>query len=180
MNSMIPATGIPSFIVLFLLNFANTAFFCFFLFFFFFKQIEGLWQVHQASLLMPFFSSSSCSLCVSVTFCNPHNISNFSLLLDLFWWSVIVIFDVTLIMFLRLRWWLAILAMKCLLIKVLHFFRHNAIAHLIDYGGSEGKASAYNAGDPGSIPGSGRSPGEGNGNPLQYSCLENPMVWVAW
>ena len=42
-------------------------------------------------------------------------------------------------------------------------------------GGSEGKVSAYNMGDPGSIPGSGRSPGEGNGNPLQYSCLENPM-----
>ena len=37
------------------------------------------------------------------------------------------------------------------------------------------KASAYNAGDPGSISGLGRSPGEGNGNPLQYSCLENPM-----
>ena len=42
-------------------------------------------------------------------------------------------------------------------------------------GGSEVKASASNAGDPGSIPGLGRSPGEGNGNPLQYSCLENPM-----
>ena len=42
-------------------------------------------------------------------------------------------------------------------------------------GSLDGKASAYNAGDPGSIPGSGRSPGEGNGNPLQYSCLENPM-----
>ena len=42
-------------------------------------------------------------------------------------------------------------------------------------GGSEGKASASDAGDLGSIPGSGRSPGEGNGNPLQYSCLENPM-----
>ena len=42
------------------------------------------------------------------------------------------------------------------------------------------KASAYNAGDPGSIPGLGRSPGEGNGNPLQYSCLENPMDRVAW
>ena len=42
-------------------------------------------------------------------------------------------------------------------------------------GGSDGKASVCNAGDPGSIPGSGRSPGEGNGNPLQYSCLENPM-----
>ena len=42
-------------------------------------------------------------------------------------------------------------------------------------GGSDGKASACNAGDLGSIPGSGRSPGEGNGNPLQHSCLENPM-----
>ena len=42
-------------------------------------------------------------------------------------------------------------------------------------GGSEGKASACDVEDPGSIPGSGRSPGEGNGNPLQYSCLENPM-----
>ena len=47
-------------------------------------------------------------------------------------------------------------------------------------GGSEVKASAWNAGDPGSIPGSGRSPGEGNGNPLQYSCLENPMDGGAW
>ena len=42
-------------------------------------------------------------------------------------------------------------------------------------GGSDGKASARNVGDPGSIPGLGRSPGEGNGNPLQHSCLENPM-----
>ena len=47
-------------------------------------------------------------------------------------------------------------------------------------GGSEGKASAYNAGDPGSIHGSGRSPGEGNGNPLQYSFLGNPMDKGAW
>ena len=46
--------------------------------------------------------------------------------------------------------------------------------------GSDGKASVYNAGDPGSIPGLGRSPGEGNGNPLQYSCLENPMDGGAW
>ena len=42
-------------------------------------------------------------------------------------------------------------------------------------GGSDSKVSAYNVGDLGSIPGSGRSSGEGNGNPLQYSCLENPM-----
>ena len=47
-------------------------------------------------------------------------------------------------------------------------------------GGSEVKASACNAGDRGSIPGSGRSPGEGNGNPLQDSCLENPMDGGAW
>ena len=45
---------------------------------------------------------------------------------------------------------------------------------------SVGKESAYNSGDPGSIPGLGRSPGEGNGNPLQYSCLENPMDKGAW
>ena len=47
-------------------------------------------------------------------------------------------------------------------------------------GGSDGKASACNAGDPGLIPGSGRSPGEGNGNPLQYSCLEHSMDGGAW
>ena len=43
-----------------------------------------------------------------------------------------------------------------------------------------GKAFACNVGDLGSIPGSGRSPGEWNGNPLQYSCLENPMDGGAW
>ena len=46
--------------------------------------------------------------------------------------------------------------------------------------GSDGKASAYSVGDLGSIPGSGSSPGEGNGTPLQYSCLENPMDGGAW
>ena len=51
----------------------------------------------------------------------------------------------------------------------------------IDFpGDSDGKASAYDAGDPGSIPGLGRSPGEGNGNRLQYSCLEDPMDGEAW
>ena len=47
-------------------------------------------------------------------------------------------------------------------------------------GGSDGKMSAYKVGDLGSIPGSRRSPGEGNVNPLQYSCLENPMEGGAW
>ena len=52
---------------------------------------------------------------------------------------------------------------------------------LMDFpGGSDGKQSVYNAGDLGSIPGSGRSPGEGNGNPCQYSCLENPMDGETW
>ena len=47
-------------------------------------------------------------------------------------------------------------------------------------GGSDGKASVYNAGDPGLIPGLGRSTGEGNGNPLQDYCLENPIDRGAW
>ena len=47
-------------------------------------------------------------------------------------------------------------------------------------GGLEVKVSACNVGDPGSIPGLGRAPGEGNGNPLQYSCLENSMNGGAW
>ena len=47
-------------------------------------------------------------------------------------------------------------------------------------GGSDYKEFACNEGDPGSIPGLGRSPGEGNGNPLQYSCLENSMDRGAW
>ena len=47
-------------------------------------------------------------------------------------------------------------------------------------GGSDGKVSAYNVGDPDSIPGSGRSLGERNGNSLQYSCLENPIDGEAW
>ena len=47
-------------------------------------------------------------------------------------------------------------------------------------GGSDSKASAYNVEDPGSIPRLGRSPGEGNGKPLRFSCLENPMDRGAW
>ena len=47
-------------------------------------------------------------------------------------------------------------------------------------GGSDSKASACNVGDPGSIPRQGKVPGEGNGNPLQYSCLENSMDGGAW
>ena len=50
------------------------------------------------------------------------------------------------------------------------------IVHIWGFsGGSDGKESACNVGDPGSISGSGRSPGEGNGSPLQYSCLRKPM-----
>ena len=49
-----------------------------------------------------------------------------------------------------------------------------------DTGSSDGKVSACNVGDAGSIPRLGRSPGEGNGNPLQYSCLENSMDGRPW
>ena len=57
----------------------------------------------------------------------------------------------------------------------------NEFIKLLDFrSGSDGKASAYNVGDLGSIPGSGRSSREGNGDPLQYSCLENPMDRGSW
>ena len=56
-----------------------------------------------------------------------------------------------------------------------------ALVYIVQFpGGSDGKASVYNAGDLGLIPGWERSPVEGNGNPLQYSCLENPMDRGAW
>ena len=60
-------------------------------------------------------------------------------------------------------------------VKINHLFSHCGFP-----GGSDVKASAYNMGHPGSIPGLGRSPGEGNGNSFQYSCLENPMNGGAW
>ena len=68
----------------------------------------------------------------------------------------------------------------------LYFLDLLRLAFLLHYqkpdfpGGSDGKASVYNVGDLGSIPGLRRSSGEGNGNPLQYSCLENPMDRGAW
>ena len=62
---------------------------------------------------------------------------------------------------------------KC---KIPKIFRHFKIF----LGGSDGKESTCNAGDMGSIPGLGRSLGEGNGNPLQYSCLENPTDKGSW
>ena len=61
----------------------------------------------------------------------------------------------------------------------IHLKQYSAINILISLG-SEGKESACSAGDPGSIPRLGRYPGEGNGNPSQYSCLENSMDRGAW
>ena len=56
----------------------------------------------------------------------------------------------------------------------------NMLSRFVFPGGLDGKASVYNAGHLGSIPGSGRSAGEGNGNPLQYYCLESPTDRGAW
>ena len=67
--------------------------------------------------------------------------------------------------------------------KVIHSKKilHDFIKYYTGFpGGSAGRESTYNSGDPGSIAGSGRSPGEGSGNPLQYSCLENTMNGGAW
>ena len=76
------------------------------------------------------------------------------------------------------HWVVLLILQKRIFSKVTFFF---TFTFLFGFpGGSDGKASACNAGDPGSIPGSGRSSGEGNGNPLQYSCLENPMDGEAW
>ena len=61
-----------------------------------------------------------------------------------------------------------------------HGSRSDSTPSLGGFLGGGIKVSAFNAGDLGSIPGSGRSPGEGNGNSLQYSCLENPMNGEAW
>ena len=58
--------------------------------------------------------------------------------------------------------------------------KQKEVCNIVLPGGSEVKASTSNEGGLGSIPGSGRSPGEGNGNPFQYSCLENPMDGGAW
>ena len=58
--------------------------------------------------------------------------------------------------------------------------KHGKGFKILQVGTQTVKASAYNTGDLGSIPGLGRSPGEGNSNPLQYSCLENPMDGGAW
>ena len=69
--------------------------------------------------------------------------------------------------------------LKSLLMKVKE--ESEKIGLKLNYPGrSDCKASAYNMGDPGLIPGLGRSPWEGNGNPLQYSCLENPMDGGVW
>ena len=63
---------------------------------------------------------------------------------------------------------------------LLRAYKHKPQNQLYFPGGSDGKASVYNAEDLGLTPGSGRFPGEGNGNPLQYSYLENPMDRGAW
>ena len=60
------------------------------------------------------------------------------------------------------------------------FFAKVLYKHMDFPGGSDGKASVYNTGDLGLIPGWGRLPGEGNGNPVQYYCLENPMDGGGW
>ena len=64
--------------------------------------------------------------------------------------------------------------------KICIIFIHNMYVYVYMSGSSDSKESAYSAGDPGSIPGSERSPREAKGNPLQCSCLENPRDGGAW
>ena len=79
----------------------------------------------------------------------------------------------------------SIQTLKCFFIDIVHFMSSHYLIYLNSFllcfpGGLEGKTSACNEGDLGSTPKSGRSPGEGNGTPLQYSCLENPMDGGTW
>ena len=69
---------------------------------------------------------------------------------------------------------------RCKRLNSLKSFIHIHLSYLGFPGGSDSIASACNVGDPGLIPGLGRFPGEGNGNLLWYSCLENPMDGGAW
>ena len=85
----------------------------------------------------------------------------------------------------QLAQWLALTQLVVIGLKAKRFQQEAAFGSQVMLKGgfsdsSVGKESAYNVGELGSIPGSGRSPGEGNGNPLQYSCLENPMDRGAW
>ena len=74
---------------------------------------------------------------------------------------------------------LLVYSQSCVSITVVNFRMFSLLPG--DFpGGSDSKASVYNADEPGLNPGLGRSSGEGNGNPLQYYCLENPMDRGAW
>ena len=72
------------------------------------------------------------------------------------------------------------LSIRSVEFEVCHDVFGSHLCGLVFPGGSDGKASDYHAGDMGSVPELGRSPGEGNDNPLQYPCLENPMDRGAW
>ena len=77
-------------------------------------------------------------------------------------------------------WVLFLFKKNYLFLTCTHCYTYLFIAHQVFPGGSDGKESACSMGDPGLIHGSGRSPGEGNGNPLQYCCLENSMDRGGW
>ena len=71
--------------------------------------------------------------------------------------------------------------MICSAVLVSEVLHSDSVIYIYDIpGGSDYQATTYHEGDPGSMPGSERSPGEGNGTPLQYSCLENPVDGGAW
>ena len=109
-------------------------------------------------------SMSLCHILVILTI-----FKNFPLLLHLLWWSVIS--DLTT----ARRLWLTEASDDCWHFLTVKYFLIRGFS-----GGSDSKESACNAGDIGLIPGAGRSPGKGNGNSLQYSCLENSVDRGAW
>ena len=115
---------------------------------------------------------------------NSHRISSFLNISFLFPLPVVSFLDLSSSSLILSFIWSALFPMLSLIHSLSHLLSYSAPKFVwfffFKVGGSEVKASACNAGDLGLIPGLGRSPGEGNGNALQYSCLENPMDTGAW
>ena len=135
----------------------------------------SLWFLEHwaGSCLSLFALASPASIALLPALCLDHCLTSKSLFRYFLSWRLVLIACF-------LQWPRLLLDPRCYIPSLLHFLLHSTY-HLLGFPGAlDGKESACNAGDPGSIPGLGRSPGERNSNPLQYSCLGNPMNRGAW
>ena len=135
----------------------------------------SLWFLEHwaGSCLSLFALASPASIALLPALCLDHCLTSKSLFRYFLSWRLVLIACF-------LQWPRLLLDPRCYIPSLLHFLLHSTY-HLLGFPGAlDGKESACNAGDPGSIPGLGRSAREGNGHPLQYSCLENLMDRGTW